>query len=145
MTYPGPVVSVEWLRQNFGSPALRVVDATVHLPDLGRDAQAEYVAEHIPGAVWCFVLPGTKDQETRRHRAWQRLARCPTWLRFAPCPAPPVSALLSRNACWRAPKTRATQYAALSEGSASSLQARNRTRCAPGDACRAPECPDSPV
>jgi thiosulfate/3-mercaptopyruvate sulfurtransferase len=52
MAYPGPVVSVEWLRANLGSPGVRVVDATVHLPDLGRNARAEYLAEHIPGAVF---------------------------------------------------------------------------------------------
>ena len=44
------VVNLEWLRRNLGSPGLRVVDATVHLPDLGRNARAEYLAEHIPGA-----------------------------------------------------------------------------------------------
>lgn len=52
MTYPGPVVGVEWLRRNLGSAGLRVADATVHLPDLKRDARAEYLAEHVPGAVF---------------------------------------------------------------------------------------------
>ncbi|MEO8003740.1 MAG: sulfurtransferase [Betaproteobacteria bacterium] len=52
MTYPGPVVDIEWLRENLKNPAVRVVDATVHLPDTGRNARAEFLAEHIPGAVF---------------------------------------------------------------------------------------------
>ena len=50
MSYPGPVVSAQWLADNLRAPKLRVVDATVHLPDTGRDARAEYLAEHIRGA-----------------------------------------------------------------------------------------------
>lgn len=52
MTYPGPVVSAQWLSERLGTPAIRVVDATVHLPDTGRDARTEYLAEHIPGALF---------------------------------------------------------------------------------------------
>ena len=50
MTYPGPVVSAEWLAAHLGDPSVRIVDATVHLPDTGRNAKAEYLQEHIPGA-----------------------------------------------------------------------------------------------
>ncbi|MFM8467246.1 MAG: 3-mercaptopyruvate sulfurtransferase [Oxalobacteraceae bacterium] len=50
MTYPGPVVSAEWLAAHLGNPSVRIVDATVHLPDTGRNAKAEYLLEHIPGA-----------------------------------------------------------------------------------------------
>lgn len=52
MSYPGPVVSAEWLRSHLRDEGVRIVDATVHLPDTGRDARAEYLAEHIPGAVF---------------------------------------------------------------------------------------------
>ena len=52
MIPPSPVVSVAWLRQHLSDPAIRVVDATVHLPDTGRDARAEHLAEHIPGAAF---------------------------------------------------------------------------------------------
>ncbi|MCC7548631.1 MAG: sulfurtransferase [Burkholderiales bacterium] len=52
MSYPGPVVPVQWLHANLSNPSLRIVDATLHLPDTGRDARAEYIAEHIPGAVF---------------------------------------------------------------------------------------------
>jgi len=44
------LVTPEWLAERLGSPGLVVVDATVHLPDTGRDAVSEYRAEHIPGA-----------------------------------------------------------------------------------------------
>ncbi len=50
MNYPGPVVSTEWLAAHRDDPSVRIVDATVHLPDTGRDARAEYLHEHIPGA-----------------------------------------------------------------------------------------------
>lgn len=50
MTHPGPVVSVRWLHDHLEDRALRIVDASVHLPDTGRDARAEYLAAHIPGA-----------------------------------------------------------------------------------------------
>lgn len=50
MTYPGPVVSVEWLAARFDASDIVIVDATVHLPDTGRDAESEYQSEHIPGA-----------------------------------------------------------------------------------------------
>ena len=46
------LVSTEWLERELGAPDLRVVDATIFLPGSGRDARAEYEAEHIPGAVF---------------------------------------------------------------------------------------------
>ena len=46
------LVSTEWLAKEMGASDLRIVDATRHLPDTGRDAQAEYEAGHIPGAVF---------------------------------------------------------------------------------------------
>lgn len=55
-----PVVSAEWLRANLDRKAVRIVDASVHLPDTGRDARAEYLAAHIPGAVF-FDLARVAD------------------------------------------------------------------------------------
>ena len=46
------LVSTEWLEAELGAPDLRVIDATLFLPNMGRDAVAEYEAEHIPGAVY---------------------------------------------------------------------------------------------
>ncbi len=62
MTYPGPVVSTQWLSDNLEDRNVCVVDATVHLPDTGRDAQAEYLAEHIPGALF-FDLARIADPD----------------------------------------------------------------------------------
>ncbi len=45
------VVSSEWLHKELGSPDLKIVDASFYLPAQGRDADAEYLAGHIPGAV----------------------------------------------------------------------------------------------
>ncbi len=47
-----PLVSTEWLQSELGAPDLKVIDATIFLPGSGRDARAEYQAEHVPGAVF---------------------------------------------------------------------------------------------
>lgn len=49
---PGPLVSTQWLADHLDAPDVRVVDATYFLPMEKRDAQAEYLAGHIPGAVF---------------------------------------------------------------------------------------------
>ena len=49
------LVGTDWLANHLGDPDLRVVDATYHLSDLGRDAEAEYRACHIPGAVFLDI------------------------------------------------------------------------------------------
>lgn len=46
------LVSTEWLANEMGASDLRIVDATKHLPEAGRDAFAEYAEGHIPGAVF---------------------------------------------------------------------------------------------
>ncbi|MCI0430097.1 MAG: 3-mercaptopyruvate sulfurtransferase [Rhodospirillales bacterium] len=50
--HPEALVSTDWLARHLSAPDLRVVDATWHMPGLGRDARAEYEAKHIPGAVF---------------------------------------------------------------------------------------------
>lgn len=45
------VVSADWLQAELGKPDLKVVDAAYYLPSHNRDAEAEYAAGHIPGAV----------------------------------------------------------------------------------------------
>lgn len=44
-------VSTTWLSEHLDAPDLFLIDASWHLPNLGRDAHAEYLQEHIPGAV----------------------------------------------------------------------------------------------
>ena len=44
-------VTTEWLADHLSAPDLFVIDASWHLPTANRDAKAEYLAGHIPGAV----------------------------------------------------------------------------------------------
>ena len=46
------LVSTEWLAGEVGNSDLRVIDATIFLPNSGRDARQEFEAAHIPGAVF---------------------------------------------------------------------------------------------
>lgn len=47
---PRTLVSTAWLAAHLNDPDLRVLDASWYLPDMGRDARAEYDAAHVPGA-----------------------------------------------------------------------------------------------
>jgi thiosulfate/3-mercaptopyruvate sulfurtransferase len=47
---PRTLVSTRWLADHLADPDLRVIDASWYLPDMGRNARAEYTAAHIPGA-----------------------------------------------------------------------------------------------
>ncbi len=46
------LVSTEWLAARLNKPNLVVVDGSYYLPGQARDAHAEYLAGHIPGAVF---------------------------------------------------------------------------------------------
>jgi len=60
MTTLPTLVSTEWLAAHLGESDLRVVDATWYLPSLKRDAGAEYLTAHVPGAVY-FDIDAIKD------------------------------------------------------------------------------------
>src|SRR2546430_11521809 len=45
------LLSTDWLGQRLGAPDVVVVDGSSYLPAMQRDAAAEYLAGHIPGAV----------------------------------------------------------------------------------------------
>jgi thiosulfate/3-mercaptopyruvate sulfurtransferase len=66
--------STQWLAGELGKPNVVIVDASFYLPAHKRDAKAEYLAAHIPGAVFFDIdkvadhstdlphmLPGPKD------------------------------------------------------------------------------------
>jgi thiosulfate/3-mercaptopyruvate sulfurtransferase len=46
------LVSTEWLAGELGASDLRVVDASMFLPEHHRDARAEFEGGHIPGAIF---------------------------------------------------------------------------------------------
>jgi len=57
------VVTTEWLAKELGAPDLRVLDGTWHMPQLRRDARAEFAQGHIPGAVF-FDIDAIADPTT---------------------------------------------------------------------------------
>jgi thiosulfate/3-mercaptopyruvate sulfurtransferase len=58
-----PFVSTDWLASHLQDPDVVVVDASWHMPNAARNAQAEYLAGHIPGAVF-FDIDGIADTST---------------------------------------------------------------------------------
>ncbi|HEX5829867.1 MAG TPA: sulfurtransferase [Gemmatimonadaceae bacterium] len=52
MPFPDPpaLVSTNWLAEHLDDSRLHVVDASWYLPAAGRDARAEFLAGHVPGA-----------------------------------------------------------------------------------------------
>ncbi len=67
MSSTASLVDAEWLKATIDNPDVIVVDATVHLPDTGRNAREEYEAEHIPGALF-FDLDVIADPDNPRPR-----------------------------------------------------------------------------
>jgi thiosulfate/3-mercaptopyruvate sulfurtransferase len=62
------LVSTEWLAGELGAPDLAIVDATKFLDGTGRDARAEYEAEHIPGAVFLDLTDLTEKAPGLPHK-----------------------------------------------------------------------------
>ena len=57
------LVSTEWLAARLGDPGIVILDATWFTPAAGRDAKAEYVAGHIPGAAF-FGIDEISDHDS---------------------------------------------------------------------------------
>jgi thiosulfate/3-mercaptopyruvate sulfurtransferase len=55
--------SADWLAGELGKPNLVVVDGSYPLPALKRDVKADYLAGHIPGAVF-FDIDAVSDKST---------------------------------------------------------------------------------
>jgi thiosulfate/3-mercaptopyruvate sulfurtransferase len=55
--------STEWLAGQLGKAGVSVVDGSYYLPTQKRDAKAEYLAGHIPGAVF-FDINAIADDST---------------------------------------------------------------------------------
>jgi thiosulfate/3-mercaptopyruvate sulfurtransferase len=62
MAFP-PLISAAALQRRLADPHLVLLDASWYLPASGRDARAEYLAGHIPGAQF-FDLDAASDQAT---------------------------------------------------------------------------------
>lgn len=58
------LVSTAWLAGHLHEPDVRAVDASWYMPASGRDARTEYLAAHIPGAVF-FDLDAAADPGSR--------------------------------------------------------------------------------
>ena len=66
---PKTLVSTAWLAAHIKDPDLRVIDASWYLPDMGRDARAEYNAAHIPGARFFDIDEITDNRSNLPHMA----------------------------------------------------------------------------
>ncbi|WP_296424852.1 3-mercaptopyruvate sulfurtransferase [Yoonia sp.] len=75
---PKTLVSTDWLAAHLKDPDLRIFDASWYLPDMARDARAEYQAGHIPGARF-FDIDDISDHRSE-----------------LPHMAPPVEKFMSR-------------------------------------------------
>src|SRR5581483_5792158 len=57
------LVTTEWLAERLGKPGIVVVDGSYYLPNMNRNARAQYLAAHIPGAV-VFDIEDIADKST---------------------------------------------------------------------------------
>ena len=57
------LVTTDWLAARLGKPDITIVDGSFYLPAQKRDAKAEFLAAHIPGAVF-FDIDAIADHST---------------------------------------------------------------------------------
>lgn len=57
------LVTTDWLAARLGKPEIAIVDGSFYLPALKRDATAEYLAGHIPGAAF-FDIDAIADHSS---------------------------------------------------------------------------------
>ena len=58
------LVETEWLASHLDTPGLVILDGSMHLPTTKRDARAEYLAGHIPGALF-FDIDDIADEKSQ--------------------------------------------------------------------------------
>lgn len=61
------IVETDWLASHLDAPDLVVFDASWHLPTAGRDPKAEYLSEHIPGALFFDIDDLTDEKSSLPH------------------------------------------------------------------------------
>jgi thiosulfate/3-mercaptopyruvate sulfurtransferase len=64
MTTTDPLVSTEWLAENLGKPGVKVVDASFKMPGVLPLPKDDYLAKHIPGAVF-FDVDAVSDHSNQ--------------------------------------------------------------------------------
>lgn len=57
------LVETHWLAKHLNTPGLVILDGSWHLPDSGRNAKKEYLAEHIPNAIF-FDIDDIVDESS---------------------------------------------------------------------------------
>lgn len=57
------IVETDWLAEHLDAPDLVILDGSWHLPTAKRDPKAEYLAEHIPGALF-FDIDDLVDEKS---------------------------------------------------------------------------------
>ena len=60
---PKVLVSTDWLSSRLSDPEIRILDATWYLPNVDRDAKAEYDQSHIPNARF-FDIDDVSDHRS---------------------------------------------------------------------------------
>ena len=61
------IVDTEWLAKHLTTPGLVILDGSMHLPTAKRDAKKEYLAEHIPGALFFDIDEISDDKNPLPH------------------------------------------------------------------------------
>jgi thiosulfate/3-mercaptopyruvate sulfurtransferase len=63
MPQTAPLAATDWLAEHLGAPDVVVLDATLYLPNEGKDARAEFLGARIPGARF-FDVNAIADPDT---------------------------------------------------------------------------------
>ena len=61
------LVETDWLASHLDTPGLAILDGSMHLPTAKRDAKAEYLAGHIPGALFFDIDDIADDRSPLPH------------------------------------------------------------------------------
>jgi thiosulfate/3-mercaptopyruvate sulfurtransferase len=61
------IVDTDWLAAHLDAPDLVVFDGSWHLPTTGRDPKAEYLAGHVPGALFFDIDDLTDEKSSLPH------------------------------------------------------------------------------
>jgi thiosulfate/3-mercaptopyruvate sulfurtransferase len=61
------LVTTEWLAQHLSDTDVVILDCSWHLPAAKRDARAEYLSGHVPGALFCDLDQISDQQSSLPH------------------------------------------------------------------------------